>query len=61
MDKTVCFWCTQTEADVFKCVLSFFFKKDFALIFAFKVPINVFIIWTVANLFNPQIEKQFWV
>lgn len=35
-----------------------FFKKDFALIFAFKVPINVFIIGIVVNLFNPQIEKQ---
>lgn len=30
----------------------------FALIFAFKVPINVFIIGIVVNLFNPQIEKQ---
>lgn len=35
-----------------------FFKKDFALIFAFKVPINVFIIGIVANLFNPLTEKQ---
>lgn len=35
-----------------------FLKKDFAQIFAFKVPINVFIIGIVANLFNPQIEKQ---
>lgn len=39
-------------------MLSFFFKKDFALIFAFKVPINVFIIGIVANLFNPLTEKQ---
>lgn len=36
----------------------FFKKKDFALIFAFNVTINVFIIWIVANFFNPLIEKQ---